>query len=211
MVGIRFSRGAEVALVVLLVCAVLTSLPGCLEKTVLVPRVEGMSIAEAGKVLREAGLIVEGSGDVAAAGDFFVSSTEPPVGNEIKEGSPVRLVMAIEVPDLIGSVEPEAIEILGSLGLETVVERAYDESAAHGTVVSLEPGVGLECTLDTRVKMTVSKGSAFIACPICLGKGWVYEYSNCDDDSFKWCRDEVQVSCKNCNGTGKVPRDDNEY
>ena len=211
MVGIRFSRGAEVALVVLLVCAVLTSLPGCLEKTVLVPRVEGMSIAEAGKVLREAGLIVEGSGDVAAAGDFFVSSTEPPVGNEIKEGSPVRLVMAIEVPDLIGSVEPEAIEILGSLGLETVVERAYDESAAHGTVVSLEPGVGLECTLDTRVKMTVSKGSAFIACPICLGKGWVYEYSNCDDDSFKWCRDEVQASCKNCNGTGKVPRDDNEY
>ncbi len=211
MVGIRFSRGVEVALVALLLCAVLISLPGCLEKTVLVPRVEGMSIAEAGKVLREAGVFVEGSGDVAAAGDFFVSSTEPPVGNEIKEGSPVRLVMAIEVPDLIGSVEPEAIEILGSLGLETVVERAYDESAAHGTVVSLEPGVGLECTLDTRVKMTVSKGSAFIACPICLGKGWVYEYSNCDDDSFKWCRDEVQVSCKNCNGTGKVPRDDNEY
>ncbi len=210
MVGIRFSRGVEVALAVLLLCAVLISLPGCLEKTVLVPRVDGMSIAEASKVLRRAGLTVEGGGDVAADGDFFVSYTEPSVGNEIKEGSPVRLVMAVEVPDLIGSVEPEATEVLGSLGLEVVVERAYDESAAHGTVVSLEPGVGIECTLDTRVKMTVSKGSAFVTCSVCIGKGLVYEYSNCDDDAFKWCRDNVQVSCKNCNGTGKIPRDKNE-
>jgi beta-lactam-binding protein with PASTA domain len=200
----------EVALVVLLLFAVFISLPGCLEKTVLVPRVDGMTIAEASKVLREVGLTVEGRGDVAAAGDCFVSYTEPPVGKEIKEGSPVRLVMAVEVPNLIGYVEPEAIETLGSLGLEVVVERAHDELAAHGTVVSLEPGVGMECTFDTRVKMKVSKGSAFATCPECLGTGWVYEYSNCDDDSFKWCRDEVQVSCKHCNGTGKVPRDENK-
>jgi len=209
LVGIRFSRRVEAALAVLLLCAALMSLPGCLEKTVLVPRVDGMSIAEASKVLSEAGLTVEGGGDVAAAGNFFVSCTEPPVGNEIKKGSPVRLVMAVEIPDIIGSIEPEAMERLGSLGLEVDVERAYDESAAHGTVVSLEPGVGMECPFDTRVKMTVSRGSAFVTCPVCLGKGWVYEYSSCDDDSFKWCRDDVQVSCKNCNGTGKVPRDEN--
>ncbi len=195
-----------------LICAVLMSLTGCMDKIVLVPRVDGMSIAEARKVLGEAGLTVEGGGDVAAAaaGDCFVSYTEPPVGDEIKEGSPVRLVMAVEMPNLIGSIEPEAMETLGSLGFEVVVERAYDESAAHGTVLSLEPGVGMECTFDTRVKMTVSKGSELITCSVCMGKGWGYEYSNCDDDSFKWCRDNVQVSCKNCNGTGKVPRDENE-
>ena len=210
MVGIRFSRGMEVALAVLLLCAVLMSLPGCMEKTVLVPRVDGMSVVEARKLLREAGLTVEGSGDVAATVDCFVSCTEPPVGNEIEEGSPVWLVMAVEIPNLVGYVEPEALGILDSLGLEVIVELAYDELAANRTVVSLEPGVGIECTFDTRVKMTVSKGSAFVPCPECLGTGWVYEYSNCNDDSFKWCRDDVQVSCKNCNGTGKVPRDENE-
>jgi len=205
-VSIRFSRGVAIAIALALLGAALLSLSGCMEKTVLVPRVEGMSEAEAKKALDEVGLVAEG--DVAAAGGCFVCYTEPPAGNEIKEGSPVQLVMAVEVPNLTGTIEPEAIEILGSMGLEVVVEREYDESVANGAVASLEPGAGTECCLSSPVKLIVSRGSKFITCPVCVGKGWVNEYSNCNDNGFKWCRDNVQVSCKNCSGTGKILRED---
>ena len=207
MAIIRFHRGSTLVITIVLVSITVVAVTGCLEKTVLVPEVGGLSAAEAEKALHQADLEVDGEIDGRLPSDCFVRSTDPPAGREIKAGTRVTLEMAVTMPDLTGAGEANATAALGALGLEVVVSREYSESVGGGAVAKTTPAAGSECPAGIRVTLTVSKGSAYMTCPACGGRGWVTELTDCKENAFEWCRKEVKVSCENCSGTGKVLRE----
>lgn len=161
-----------------------------------VPELAGLSLEEAERALREAGLekgeLTEEFSETAPSGT--VTASRPPAGEELPAGSRVDLVTSkgpepVPVPDLNGRGEGEAVSHLQSLGLRAEVRRVYSESVPAGAVISTEPAPGTSLQKGSTVAVTVSLGSAYRTCPTCSGSGVV----------------EVAVACPECGGSGECP------
>ena len=142
-----------------------------------VPDVSGIPQAEAVLVLESLGLEVvpleDFSDDVA---EGFVIRTEPEGQSEVPNGSAVELVVSLGprlevVPDVVGVLEADAIDIINQAGFEQIGEilRIHDDTAPVGEVIATDPVAGEELPHFTTINLTVSKGPEPITIPDVVG------------------------------------------
>jgi beta-lactam-binding protein with PASTA domain len=141
------------------------------------PDVTGLTVSNATKALREAGLRprIELVFSDEPAGR--VLSQSPSAGTEVADGSVVTLQVAkarqpaverVELPDTVGTGADAARARLGDLGLRVRVVRVVAPDPA-GTVVGQSPGAGVEVREGTTVTLRVSTGPAEVAVPDVIG------------------------------------------
>lgn len=115
--------------------------------------------------LLQAGLaepeITEAYDDNVAIGSVIAQSVE--AGAEVEEGTVITLTIslgakAFEMPDVVGSMQEEAEEELGSKGLVVTVEYKKTDEAKEGTVLEQNIEAGTSVKRGDKVTITVSSG-----------------------------------------------------
>ena len=129
-----------------------------------VPDVTGRSLEEAGEGLADAGLelgeVTREPSEEFDEGEVMSQSIEP--SSEVDAGSAVDVVVSsgpetVEVPDVEGLEEDEAIDEIESARLDAKVRRAGGGDEA-GVVLSQDPAPGTELEAGDDVTIVVSEG-----------------------------------------------------
>ncbi|MFC9248559.1 Stk1 family PASTA domain-containing Ser/Thr kinase [Streptomyces sp. NPDC057136] len=141
-----------------------------------VPDVEGVTLADARRDLKEAGLVPgmvtrEFSEDVARG---EVVRTDPEAGTERHSESAVALVVSkgspIDVPDVTGLSVEDATAALAEEGLKAEVRPGRVNSAeVAGDIAEQSPAEGAEAAEGDSVELTVSKGPRMLDVPDVTG------------------------------------------
>lgn len=140
-------------------------------KQVAVPDLVGMTEQGAAKALEQAGLkvgeVVSEESDKGPAGT--VVSQDPPASTKVVEGTAVALTVSsgaspsptptVDVPDVVGSTQAEAVQTLGEAGFVVVIVEESSLTPA-GEVVSQSPTGGVMAKAGSKVTITVSSGPA---------------------------------------------------
>jgi len=129
-----------------------------------VPAVIGLTKDEATSQLNELGFKVlasEEPSDTIEAGR--VLSQNPGPGTKSDTAATVKIsvstgVEKIDVPDVVGTTQEEAVNALTAAGLKTKITTAEDPNAAEGTVATQQPAAGEKVLKDAEITITVSKG-----------------------------------------------------
>ena len=196
---------------VLFLLPLLIFLAGCGAAKTAVPDVTGSSLVEAEKMLRASGLepgeVVEGFSDTIPRG--MIAASDPARDTRLKRGSRVRLTVSrgperVEVPALLGRSEPEAVAVLQELGFSARLVRAYSEDVPQGHVCGIDPSPGTTADNGSTVTLTISEGSAYIACPRCGGSGSITSPSTCPRCGGSGTA-IVHETCPECGGSGVCP------
>ncbi|WP_405460287.1 Stk1 family PASTA domain-containing Ser/Thr kinase [Streptomyces sp. NBC_00101] len=146
-------------------------------ETVDVPDVAGISLADARKALKEAGLapgmVTREFSDEVGRGE--VVRTDPEAGTGRHPDSAVALVVSkgapVEVPDVSGLSVEDATAALEEEGLKAEVEPGRVESSqVAGDVDRQAPDAGAEAAEGDTVRLTVSKGPPMVEVPDVTGK-----------------------------------------
>ena len=125
----------------------------------------------AAKALEQAGLkvgkVVSEQSDKGPAGT--VVSQDPPASTKVVEGTAVALTVSsgaspsptptVDVPDVVGSTQAEAVQTLGEAGFVVVIVEESSLTPA-GEVVSQSPTGGVMAKAGSKVTITVSSGPA---------------------------------------------------
>lgn len=143
--------------------------------TISVPRLLGMSRAEATETLNNAGLasgqVVTMRHPTAPAGD--VVWQDPPPGVGVGEGTPIGLTLSagpqqIPVPDLAGYEADFAARLAQAAGLR--VRRIQTEAPVpEGVLVNTRPPAGRPLVPGDTITMVVSRGAPTITVPDLTG------------------------------------------
>lgn len=131
---------------------------------IVLPRVAGRPLEQAQRQLEQVGLIVDvryEPNEVAPV-DVVVDQ-EPVAGARLEVGEQVVLVVSdgpagVRVPDFGEVTAPEALRLLGALGLTGVVEEVFDEEVPQGEIVGTVPAEGARAVPGQEVRVLVSKG-----------------------------------------------------
>jgi serine/threonine-protein kinase len=99
-----------------------------------------------------------------------VASTDPPVGDELKPGSLVNLVVSkgpkpVKLPNLAGVAVAEAQAQLEAAGLVVTTTEEFSTEYAEGQVVSSTPAKGERVPVGSTVELVVSKGPPPVEVP----------------------------------------------
>ena len=137
-----------------------------------VPDVKGKPLAQAEAALVEAKLavgVITEDWDPAVP-DGSVASTEPPVGEELKPGSLVNIVVSkgpkpVKLPNLAGVALAEAQAQLEAAGLVVTTTEEFSTEYAEGQVVSSTPPKGERVPVGSTVALVVSKGPPPVEVP----------------------------------------------
>lgn len=129
-----------------------------------VPAVIGLTKDEATSQLNELGFKVlasEEPSDTIEAGR--VLSQNPGPGTKADKAATVKIAVStgvekIDVPDVVGKTQEEAVNALTAAGLKTKITTAEDPNAAEGTVATQQPAAGEKVLKDAEITITVSKG-----------------------------------------------------
>ncbi|MFE9728217.1 Stk1 family PASTA domain-containing Ser/Thr kinase [Streptomyces sp. NPDC005794] len=142
-----------------------------------VPDVEGLSLGDARRELKKAGLTPgmvtrEFSEDIARG---EVIRTDPAMGTERHPDSAVALVVSkgspVDVPDVTGLGIEEATAELDEAGLDAkVLPERVNSPEAQGEIARQTPGGGAEAAEGDTVELTVSKGPRMLQVPDVTGK-----------------------------------------
>jgi eukaryotic-like serine/threonine-protein kinase len=131
---------------------------------VTVPSVSGQPEKAATETLEQAGLLVDpafGFSDTVPEGRAI--GTEPAAGTDVSSGSTVTLTISrgsnkVEVPDVVGLDDQQALSVLSDAELGgNVVQR--DDDAPAGQVVGQSPGPGRLVKPGAQVTIFVSSGA----------------------------------------------------
>jgi eukaryotic-like serine/threonine-protein kinase len=140
-----------------------------------VPEVLGRTQADAVALVEQAGLevggVTEAFSSVRAAGT--VVSTSPAVGQRLRPGSEVALVISkgpelLAVPDVVGRTQDDAEAALARAGFDSAVTLVFSDTVKKGVVVAQEPRDG-RAPRDAAVALQVSKGPELITIPDVVG------------------------------------------
>ncbi len=140
-----------------------------------VPEVLGRTQADAVAALEAAGLaagaVTEAFGPRAAG---LVLSTSPAVGQRLKPGTRVALVVSkgpelLAVPDVVGRDQDDAEAELARAGFGAAVTLVFSDSVKKGVVVAQDPADG-RAPRDSDVALQVSKGPELITVPDLVGE-----------------------------------------
>ncbi|MEZ0071931.1 Stk1 family PASTA domain-containing Ser/Thr kinase [Planotetraspora sp. GP83] len=204
--------GAEVAK-----GSLLTLIPSAGPETIPVPKVEGLSEADARTKIAEAGLSVgrvsKTASDTVARG--LVVRTVPVVGKRVRKNSSVNLVLSagLLMPDVTQMMRDQAEQFLRDKGFNVQIYETADDTPP-GTVIAQDPSGGSEVVAGAVVHLTISKGP---------DDGWHWPWENDDsvatpdfvnvpDVRFKDLRDAsaelraagFKVKIRDLVGTGRV-------
>ncbi|MGZ8571832.1 MAG: PASTA domain-containing protein, partial [Actinomycetota bacterium] len=136
-----------------------------------IPEVTGITLAKARRQLSAAGLEV---GEISRRyhptvpeGSVF---RQDPATGEAPRGSGVDLWVSrghapVVVPEVIGSRQDAAEEILRAAGFKVTVITAFSEDIERGRVAEISPAEGSEATFESAVTITVSIGPEHFPVP----------------------------------------------
>ena len=138
-----------------------------------VPAVTGLRQADAEAKVRDAELEPRTARQESSRPRGVVLAQSPDAGDEVEEGSTVRLVVSAgppseTVPDVVGEAEARAVADLTAAGFESEIARAFSDRKA-GLVVAQEPKAGARLEEGSTVKLTVSKGARPVTVPDVVG------------------------------------------
>jgi beta-lactam-binding protein with PASTA domain/predicted Ser/Thr protein kinase len=133
-----------------------------------VPNLVGLTPEEARRALQDVGLRLSAAGpqEQVVEDDSMVGkviSSNPPAGEQIREGSPVTITVGVEpetvnVPNVVGTDVEQARSNIEGAGLAVRVQQV-DSAAPEGQVVSQDPSGGAEVEAGTTVTLEVSRGN----------------------------------------------------
>lgn len=132
--------------------------------TTIVPKVEGLTAADARKQIEGARLVYqateEQSKEVAAG---LVIRQSPVAGASVPPGQPVNVVVSkapsqVAVPQVTGLTFTEAENRLKVANLAATRQDEFNKDVAAGNVIAQEPKPGAMLDLGSQVKLTVSQG-----------------------------------------------------
>lgn len=129
-----------------------------------VPRVVGLEVAEAEELLVNADLrvdVVSEPNDTVEQGIVF--EQDPPAGARVDARSEIRITVSagrgeVEVPDVVGRTEAEAVRLLNTVDLESRTEERPDDSVPEGRVIITNPPRGSLVDKGSEVLIVVSSG-----------------------------------------------------
>ena len=137
-----------------------------LRSMVAVPKVVGQTQPQAQTTLEAAGLRV---GQVSqeptlAVPPGTVVGQTPSAGSEVKKDSAVDISVAaiptVQVPDVVGQLQSDAITALAEEGLRAgTVNYVYDSTTQAGKVTAQTPGASEKVAVGSAVNLTVSMGA----------------------------------------------------
>ncbi len=84
-------------------------------------------------------------------------------GKMVAQGSTVKLVVssgvaAVEIPDVVGKEESEAVSILYEAGFKVSTDTDYSDDVEEGLVISMNPAAGEKVAEETMITLIVSIG-----------------------------------------------------
>lgn len=142
-------------------------------RLIAVPDVRGMPVGAAKREIRSAGL------EVGAVSRRFsptvpegdVIGTKPAIGDEVRPGSAVRLVVSggVQVPDVRGWVLERAEEELRRRGFDVDISDGFSGEYPKGRVMAQRP-LGGGASRGTTIELTVSQGPEIVPVPDVVGK-----------------------------------------
>ncbi|WP_069172448.1 Stk1 family PASTA domain-containing Ser/Thr kinase [Streptomyces griseus] len=157
-----------------------------------IPDVEGLSLPDARRELKSAGLeqgmVTREFSEETARGE--VVRTDPAVGTERHAGSAIALVISkgspVDVPDVTGLSVTDATDALAEAGLKAKVlpDRVHSAVAA-GDVARQAPAKGQEAAEGDAVELTVSEGPRMIEVPDVTGKNVDVARSTLEEAGFE--------------------------
>ncbi len=143
---------------------------------VAVPDLIGMTLEEAADELESVELTVgpiqERHSSEYEEGQIIDHS--PEAGMEVPEGTEVMLTISLgieelEVPDLIGMPESDAIRTVRDAGFEIDIQREFNTNVADGQVFRQDPEAGTMALPDDVITIVVSRGTQLVRVPDVVG------------------------------------------
>jgi serine/threonine-protein kinase len=146
-------------------------------KPVAVPLVEGLRAPQARKRILDAGLKprqVNESSDSVPRG--IVIRQSPDAGERIQKGNVVRYFVStgkprVDVPDVVGARESEAVATLRNAGLVPKVVDIFSDKPT-GEVIAQDPKGGTSIVEGSEVRLNVSKGPQQTGIPDVVGQSF---------------------------------------
>ena len=152
------------------------------DKKIETPNFEGKKLEEAKKLAKKKGLTVEVVKEAPSTKyeKGIVSKQMTGKGTSVKKGTKIQVWVStglegeeIEVPDVSGSSEEDAIERLVQKGFKESnisVEQKESDSVDAGIVISTTPEAGSKAAEDTEITIYVSTGAGKVTVPNLVGK-----------------------------------------
>jgi serine/threonine-protein kinase len=141
---------------------------------VAVPLVEGQRQPLAVRRIRDAGFkprVIGRSNETVARGIVF--DQEPDAGERIQKGNIVRIIVStgkprVEVPDVVGAREADALPTLRAAGLVPDAHDIFSDQPS-GTVIAQDPKGGTSVVKGSTVRVNISKGQETTGLPNVIG------------------------------------------
>jgi serine/threonine-protein kinase len=187
---------AVIAITIVLAAAAMAQVRG---STGEVPGVVGFSLDAARSAVDKAGFDVSTSQRNAPdpAGTVIAQSPE---GGTFTSADTVKLVVSagpsqIGVPEVNGKSRADAEAAITALGLTLAAPvEDYDNTAAAGTVVSVEPAQGTKVAPDSQVKLHISKGHEPVPVPDVTNQPFDPAKAAIEGKGFKTARADDEFS-----------------
>jgi serine/threonine-protein kinase len=137
----------------------------------LVPKLSGLSLADAGALLTKSKLVIGSTNYVfneKIEKDLIIGSS-PTFGEMLKKNSPVNLLISkgsdlIDVGAYAGKSSEQALTELNDAGFNVTVKEKFSETVKAGNVISRDPQE-LKMARGAKITLTVSKGPEFVLIP----------------------------------------------
>jgi hypothetical protein len=134
--------------------------PAAKPKSAAVPRLVGLTIADAKAALRDAGLaigVVKREPSSSEAGTVLRQGSSP--GTSLDSGSPVTIILAAplpKVPSVVGSAKAGAISKLEAAGFQVQISTKSTTTGKDNIVISESPSGGSPAKPGAVVKLVIS-------------------------------------------------------
>ena len=143
--------------------------------TVTVPSLLGKTADEAEQTLTGLGLTVERQLEDNEADANVVFGQDPEGDTRVEKGAKVILKVSqgakpVEVPNVVGTDEEDALSALERLGLQAESVREPSDTATLGRVTAQNPTPGTPAPKGSTVRLTVSSGKPKVAVPDVVNK-----------------------------------------
>ncbi len=143
-----------------------TTLTGS-DNTVVVPPLAGLSTDEAEKKLKDLGLKMKINGDeqTDAYEPGLIARQDPQQGGKLRPGEAVGVWLAVgkqqvQVPDLVGKTEMQALQELRKVGLEIDTVSEPSEDQPEGIIFKQDPSYPNKVSIGSAVTVWVSTGAS---------------------------------------------------
>ena len=165
-------------------------------RPVAVPDLEGLREPQAVTQVREAGLTPEVRREARAGVEpTFVFDQSPKPFERIEKGNQVTIYVStgppkVQVPDVRGRPDTEAVAALARLGLEAKIREIYSDEDP-GIVTGQKPRPGQVVVVGSEITLNVSKGRQPVAVPVVIGQPYDTAASRLQGAGFAVARQDV--------------------